>query len=237
MIFHDFTFETGNIKCSVSSIDIKQFKSDRCKCKHRKGDSELVQSDFATLEEAFRLLPKDLGFNIEIKYPSSNEIEDIAIYNYQSIDTYCECILSCVLENCKGRKIFFSSFNPEICLTLKYKQNVVPVFILTDGGFGFDSDCMSVREAAKFAASFKLDGIVCESKILINSIKIMEYLRLLKMKVFSYGECNNFDDHIKHQLEHGIDGVIVDRLKTVFPVIEGHRKRGTSNTSAAWSSE
>lgn len=225
VLFHDFTFRQGNLECSISSITLKQFKSKRCSCESKSESTNLVKSEFATLKEAFRLLPQDLGFNIEIKYPSSHEIDEIPVYTHQPIDLYCDVILKCVFDNCGDRKIFFSSFNPEICLALKLKQDIVPVFILTDGGYGLDSDCMSVRAAAKFAHTLGLNGIVCESKILVSSTKILQYLKSLGIHVMSYGECNNFDEDIRIQLENGIDGVIVDRLRSVLPVMQGHRKK------------
>lgn len=224
ILYHDFIFDDGGIECSVSSLTLKQFKGKQCICRSRKDKTILVKSEFATLEDAFKILPPDIGFNIEIKYPSPSELGNISLYIHQPIDLFCDIILDCVLKNCNGRRIFFSSFNPEICFALKMKQRSIPVFILTDGGFGRDSECMSTRDAAKFAKDLKLDGLVCESKILINSIKILHHLKSMGIRVMSYGECNNFEDSVKFQLDNGINGVIVDRLASIFPLIDGHRK-------------
>ena len=68
-----------------------------------------------------KTVPISIGFNIEVKYPNTEEAEKNDLY-HPEINLFCDNILDAVFTHANGRKIYFSSFHPEICLMLCKKQ-------------------------------------------------------------------------------------------------------------------
>lgn len=98
-------------------------------------DEDLAEHQpFPELSEAFELIDQDVGFNIEIK--SAQQLEDGTLEADQlAIDKnlYVDCILNVVLANAGKRRVVFSSFDPDVCLMLRNKQNIYPTMVLTLG--------------------------------------------------------------------------------------------------------
>lgn len=117
----------------------------------------IADASFCTLREVFEQLPSDVGFNVEIKYPHA-PIERTV--NARERNAFLEPILSTVFECAGKRPLFFSSFDPDVCVMLAKKQPRYPVFFLTeghpDGDRPDDLRCTSVRKAAIFAAAGNL---------------------------------------------------------------------------------
>jgi glycerophosphodiester phosphodiesterase len=80
-----------------------------------------IQSPFATLEEALKDVPLSCGFNIEIKYPDLQEAEIDHLHNAE-INLFCDRILDVIAQHGRQRDILFSSFHPEICFLMCFKQ-------------------------------------------------------------------------------------------------------------------
>jgi hypothetical protein len=58
------------------------------------------------LDELFRYLPIDLGFDVEIKYCENEDIQ--YHFGYTSRDEFTDIILKDVFKYCGERKIFFT---------------------------------------------------------------------------------------------------------------------------------
>lgn len=76
-----------------------------------------------------------VGFNIEIK--SAQQLEDGTSEDNHPIfidkNAYVDRILDDVLAKAGNRRIVFSSFDTDICLMLRNKQNLFPTMFLTLG--------------------------------------------------------------------------------------------------------
>src|SRR3954468_8804354 len=95
-----------------------------------------------------------IGFNIEVKYPMVDEAEKDGLQLYHTeLNLFVDSILKCVFDHAQTRSIIFSSFHPDICLMLAFKQPNYPVFFLTDCGKTkmADARCNSLQEAIRFA--------------------------------------------------------------------------------------
>ena len=103
---------------------------------------------FPTLAELFEELPEDLPFNLEVKWPSldinrnfhdstRHEIFSNPNGNYFQMNEFLDKILEVVFEKmtkiCPNRKLYFSSFDANICQMLQLKQNIFPICFLTVG--------------------------------------------------------------------------------------------------------
>jgi len=179
---------------------------------------EFIQSPFATLEEMFLKIPQDVGFNIEMKYPMLFETELEGMDSYAvELNSYVDTILRLVYDMGQKRNIIFSSFNPDVCLLLSFKQPSIPVLFLTDAGASEVGDirASSVQEAVRFASRWKLLGIVAAADPLVLCPRLIRVVKESGLVCVSYGMLNNDIHNSKLQAQEGIDAVIVDSVLKV----------------------
>lgn len=159
-----------------------------------------IQAPFVTLEEMFRKLPEDVGFNIEFKYAMLFESEEqemgpVAV----ELNSFVDAVLKVVYDLGHQRKIIFSSFNPDICLLLSFKQPNIPVMFLTDAGtlpVG-DVRASSLQEAIRFATRWNLLGIVSEAEVLCACPRLVRIVKDSGLVCVSYGTSNNDPDNVQ----------------------------------------
>jgi glycerophosphodiester phosphodiesterase len=169
----------------------RDFKSKGFKANSR---GNFIQAPFATLEDLFRKLPENIGFNIEMKYPMLHESEEHEMDTYAvELNSFCDTVLSKVYDLAGERHIIFSSFNPDICLCLSFKQPSIPILFLTDAGCCdvCDVRASSLQEAIRFASRWNLLGIVSAAEPLINSPRLVKVVKENGMVCVSYGVLNN----------------------------------------------
>lgn len=169
----------------------RDFKSKGFKANSR---GNFIQAPFATLEDLFRKLPENIGFNIEMKYPMLHESEEHEMDTYAvELNSFCDTVLSKVYDLAGERHIIFSSFNPDICLCLSYKQPSIPILFLTDAGCCevCDVRASSLQEAIRFASRWNLLGIVSAAEPFINSPRLVKVVKENGIVCFSYGTLNN----------------------------------------------
>ncbi|KAI1106448.1 glycerophosphodiester phosphodiesterase GDE1, partial [Jackrogersella minutella] len=177
-----------------------------------------VQAPFATLEELFKKVPESVGFNIEMKYPMllESEKEDMDTYAIE-LNSFCDTVLAKVYDMAKNRHIIFSSFNPDICLCLSFKQPSIPIMFLTDAGTEEVSDirASSIQEAVRFASRWNLLGIVSNAEPFVNSPRLVKVVKQMGLVCVSYGTQNNDPNLVQRQVKEGIDAVIVDNVLAI----------------------
>lgn len=183
-----------------------------------------IASDFVTLKELFKKLPKTVGFNIELKYPMLDEAEqesmgEISIDRNFYVDTILKEIYDC---NTDGRDIILSSFHPDICLLASLKQPNIPILFLTEAGTQFMADirASSLQNAIRFAKKWNLLGIVSAAETLVKTPRLAQVVKSSGLVCVTYGTLNNEPELAKIQMKAGVDAVIVD---SVLGVREGIR--------------
>jgi glycerophosphodiester phosphodiesterase len=161
-----------------------------------------IQAPFATLEDLFRKLPPSVGFNIEMKYPMLHESEEHEMDTYAvELNSFCDTVLEKVYDHLDpksaetgtGRHIIFSSFNPDICLCLSFKQPNIPILFLTDAGTSPVGDirASSLQEAIRFASRWNLLGVVSHAEPFVNSPRLVRVVKQNGLVCVSYGAMNN----------------------------------------------
>ncbi|KAK9246285.1 GDPD-domain-containing protein [Lipomyces tetrasporus] len=177
-----------------------------------------IQAPFTTLEEVFKTLPKNVGFNIECKYPMLDEsqaedMDDLAIELNQWVDS----VLKVVYDHAGGRDIIFSSFHPDVCVMLSLKQPSIPVLFLTESGTEPMADvrASSLQEAIRFASKWNLLGLVSACEPLILAPRLIRAVKESGLVCFTYGTMNNVPAYCKLQMNYGVDAVIVDSVLAV----------------------
>lgn len=185
------------------------------KTKGFKGNSRgsSIAGAFATLEEVFKNLPPEVGFNIELKYPMLQESENeemdtfgIEMNSWVDAGMSCELrrtlskltnilVLKVVYDNLskKKRDIIFSSFNPDICLLLSFKQPSIPILFLTEAGTAPMADirASSLQEAIRFASRWNLLGIVSAAEPFVLCPRLVKIVKESGLVCVTYGTLNN----------------------------------------------
>jgi glycerophosphodiester phosphodiesterase len=196
-----------------------------------------IQGAFATLEEMFKKLPKTVGFNIEMKYPMLHESEDEEMDTYAvELNSFVDTVLTKVYDLGEGRNMIFSSFNPDICLLLSFKQPSIPVLFLTDAGSSPVGDirASSLQEAIRFASRWNLLGVVTAAEPLVISPRLVRVVKESGLVCVSYGTLNNDPSKVGLQVKEGIDAVIVDSVLAIrkgLTEAESKAHTGDSNGS------
>ncbi|KAJ5558705.1 SPX N-terminal [Penicillium sp. DV-2018c] len=202
---------------------------------------EHIQAPFATLEELFKKIPKPVGFNIELKYPMLHESEEEEMDTYAvELNSFVDTILTKVYDLGGGRDMLFSSFNPDICLLLSFKQPSIPVLFLTDAGASPVGDirASSLQEAVRFASRWNLLGIVSQAEPLVLCPRLVRIVKESGLVCVSYGSLNNDGNNVDYQVAEGIDAVIVDSVLGITNGLiqrqnKGERTPGPSPNPAA----
>ncbi|KAF2755707.1 GDPD-domain-containing protein [Pseudovirgaria hyperparasitica] len=177
-----------------------------------------IQDTFATLEQAMHDVPKEVAFNIEIKYPRRFEtlVLDLAPVVLE-LNTFVDAILDVIntsIKN-KNRKIILSSFTPDVCILLSLKQKAFPIFLISNVRQPMDdkeSRCANMRVAVKFAQCWGLQGVVFLGEIFLLCPRLVHWIKNRGLIVGSYGSQNNDPANVKAQLKAGVDLIYTDRV-------------------------
>ena len=172
------------------------------KAKGFKGNSRgnSIQAPFTTLEEMLKTLPAHIGFNIEMKYPMLHESEEQEMDTYAvELNSFVDTVLTKVYDLGGKRNVIFSSFNPDICLLLSFKQPSIPVLFLTDAGTSPVGDvrASSLQEAVRFASRWNLLGVVSAAEPLILAPRLVKVVKEMGLVCVSYGVLNNDPEKVK----------------------------------------
>jgi glycerophosphodiester phosphodiesterase len=212
-----------------------------------------IQAPFTTLEEMLVKLPEHVGFNIEMKYPMLHESEQQEMDTYAvELNSFVDTVLTKVYDLGRQRKIIFSSFNPDICLLLSFKQPSIPILFLTDAGICPVGDirASSLQEAIRFASRWNLLGIVSAAEPFCNSPRLVKVVKDSGLVCVSYGQLNNdpekvqvscysfvrpgaVTDFVQQQVKEGIDAVIVDSVLKIRNGLTKNAKAAESSLQAA----
>lgn len=115
------------------------------------------------------------------------------------LNSFVDTVLTKVYDLGKKRNVIFSSFNPDICLLLSFKQPSIPILFLTDAGTSPVGDirASSLQEAIRFASRWNLLGIVSAAEPLVISPRLVRVVKESGLVCVSYGAMNNDPDKVK----------------------------------------
>lgn len=196
-----------------------------------------IASNFVTLKDLFRKLPRNVGFNIELKYPMLDEAEEESMGEIAyDINYYIDTILQVVYdENLTGRDIIFSSFHPDVCLMLSLKQPTIPILYLTEAGTTKMADirASSLQNAIRFAKKWNLLGIVSAAETLVKTPRLAQVVKSSGLVCVTYGVLNNSPENCKIQMKAGVDAVIVDSVLAVREGIRADVEKANSGSESS----
>lgn len=144
-----------------------------------------------------------------------HEMDNYAVELNSFVDTVLEVVYTHMAK--APRNIIFSSFNPDICLILSFKQPSIPILFLSDAGTSPVGDirASSLQEAIRFASRWNLLGIVSAAEPLVTCPRLVRVVKESGLVCVSYGALNNENRNVELQAKEGIDAVIVDNVLAI----------------------
>ncbi|KAF9917759.1 phosphate system positive regulatory protein pho81 [Linnemannia zychae] len=97
-----------------------------------------VYERWMSLEQVLKILPKHIGVNLELKYPTQSEKTYYRLTNSPEVNKFVDTILQTVYDSSSAthhRSFMISSFNPFICSAVNWKQPNYAVFFSTYCGY------------------------------------------------------------------------------------------------------
>lgn len=147
------------------------------------------------------------------EYPMLYELEEEEMDTYAvELNSFVDIVLTQAYEMGQGRNMILSSFNPDICLLLAFKQPSIPVLFLTDSGSSPIGDirASSLQEAIRFASRWNLLGVVTQAECLVLCPRLIRVVKESGLVCVSYGTSNN--DPYKVKVGYRVHPLSVVRL-------------------------
>lgn len=152
---------------------------------------KLLATSGMRLRDAFLMLPIGMHVNVQIIYPTAEEDKELGLLGPGAdMNTFADDVLSVVFDHARAqraqapdtvRSVVFSSYNPNLCTALNWKQPNFPVFLCNDLGQEMatgsplgpgdlpqpcGSRTSSIKEAVRTAQSNNFMGLICCSRLL-----------------------------------------------------------------------
>ncbi|KAI7826615.1 hypothetical protein BC939DRAFT_501788 [Gamsiella multidivaricata] len=157
VVFTDWRLPLEGFDVALSDVTFSQFKNFKDSIRHSDRAEELENTNaslssgwsstkwrrviygrWMSLEQALKILPKRIGVNLELKYPTTSERRYYRLSNTAEFNKFVDTVLQTVYNSSSAthhRRFMFSSFNPVICSALNWKQPNYAVFFSTYCGY------------------------------------------------------------------------------------------------------
>eukprot|EP00798_Chlamydomonas_sp_ICE-L_P008685 gene8685-34132_t len=225
---HSDDFDTASVQSSASftssGVLMRTFKDADSLAKMESPEPWMCDEDhnLPTLRELFEGLPAGLGFNVEVKMTTGENVERTSdeelnrVVNgmMREVDTYCP------VGTNQDRPLVFSSFDPDIVSLLSQRLAVrYPVFFLSGCGIykHVDPRRTSIDSAIAHAVSSNLAGVVVPVSKVQQFPGLVADARSKNLGVMTYGHENSDPDAILFQQELGVLAAIIDSVASVIP--------------------
>ncbi|KAB5582648.1 ankyrin repeat protein nuc-2 [Coniochaeta sp. 2T2.1] len=186
-----------------------------------------------TLHAALSLLPQGMHVNLQILYPTVTEERTLGLGPSADLNSFVDAILTVVFDHARAqraqspdavRSIVFSSYNPNLCTALNWKQPNFPVFLCNDlgrqdvdaGPDGIASSgrrTSSIKEVVRTAQNNNLMGLICCSRLLdmvpalIDAIKSQGLALVIDKSAEGEGATDPISDPFP-RMPKGVDGLL-----------------------------
>jgi glycerophosphoryl diester phosphodiesterase len=191
-------------------------------------ESEFRKTGFLTvhrmervsLADLLTMLPEDLAFDVEVKYPSRHKTN--TTIPYEDMNPMLDKVIDLMARLAGNRTMFFSCFDPLVCAMLRLKQQQFPVFQLFYRKKRWTQKEMAERvlALAPFHRAIGVEGFVFDCGDLLASPELVPLLQNDGFVLNTYGSLNNTRDGIERQLAMGIRGICTDDMKLCRTVVD-----------------
>ncbi|KAF2651232.1 GDPD-domain-containing protein [Lophiostoma macrostomum CBS 122681] len=216
------SFETGAEQVNDRMKHTVDYKTKGFKSNTR---GNFIQDVFATLKDTLCSLPESVGFDLELKYSRLHEFHkaDMAPITIE-INTFVDTILDALSQYAGNRRIFLSSFTPEICIALSLKQKAYPIFYITAARrpmIDMEKRTSSLQVASRFARKWGLAGLVVYAESVVMCPRLIGEIQAKGLMIGTFGQLNDVPENVELQVKGGIDFIIADRVGLVGKTLKG----------------
>ncbi|KAH9843881.1 cyclin-dependent protein kinase inhibitor [Rhodofomes roseus] len=171
--------------------------------------SQLISGCMISLAELLRVVPAVIGICLELAYPPQRVRERLALRHQLDLNDVTDSLLRTVYdtttapEGTAGRRpVVFTSFSPDACAALNWKQPNYPVFLATQCGeqsrglpsataLGVDDvrdyRFTSLDSAVDFAKANNLLGVLLDAGLLVRVPSLIQGVKDLGLLVGTFG--------------------------------------------------
>lgn len=164
-------------------------------------------------------LPEQLGIIVELKWPqqdSKRRWQDQSSKPCFDRNFYVDTVLDVVFRLAGKRRIVFSSFNADICIMIRYKQNYYPVVLLLvdpEQPIQFlDQRVNRLEYGAFLAYIMEFFGLSLHTNTMLTQPLVLGLIRDLRMQSITWGMANSDLSHRDKMKRYGCVGVTYDRI-------------------------
>ncbi|RAH41483.1 putative cyclin dependent kinase inhibitor Pho81 [Aspergillus brunneoviolaceus CBS 621.78] len=182
-------FRAIGVECGVDHLEMLRFLRVSALNDLAQAHRQLASS-FLSLRDVFHHLPLSVSVNLSVLYPSAMEERASHMASLPDVNTFADAILTEVFDHARiardqspdiMRSVVFTSYNPNICIALNWKQPNYPVLLCNDLGQIRDlardvnalpdvnssgRASMSIKDSARIAQSNNFMGLICRSSLL-----------------------------------------------------------------------
>ncbi|KAJ6539036.1 cyclin-dependent protein kinase inhibitor [Mycena capillaripes] len=195
----DWILPQSNFDLTVSDVTLAQFEAlalstGRSACSQTDDWPGLVSSSMVSLAQLLKILPTTLGVSLELAYPQRAVRAQFMGYRLQ-LNSFVDSVLRTIYHTSGSvhgrRRIVFTSFSPDVCSAINWKQPNYPVFFASQCGkkqaqpnhFSFagedaeDWRTTSVGAVVEFARANNLLGIFVDADLLMQVPSLIDGIR------------------------------------------------------------
>lgn len=191
---------------------------------------------FPTLEDILAALPNTLGIDVEIKWPQRKIGGGVEAEQTIDKNFFIDRILEIILQKGCGRPLIFSSFDADVCTMLRFKQNLLPVMLLTQGETKKWEAFLSLRARNVLAAinnaqAFELAGTAPHAEDFMGEqgAELIQKSKAVGQITLIWGDDCNSKQAVKYFQDIGATATCYDRSDLYVPA---DKERSFFNSSA-----
>lgn len=195
--------------------------------------TQLLSTCMVSLDYLLRTVPTSYNLVLELAYPATGTINELNLGRRLNLNAYADSVLrtiygvSAAIGTESRRKVAFSSFSPDVCAALNWKQPNYPVFFASRcggggssnptapgadtsktarGSAGDDQRTHSIGAAVEFAKSNNLLGVFIDAEFLIRVPSVVDGIRSAELIVGVLGSPEKFSQLTSADCEsHAVD--------------------------------
>ncbi|GAB0496045.1 hypothetical protein MMPV_007355 [Pyropia vietnamensis] len=205
----------------------------------------VLHDELPTLKRICRKVPADVGFLVELKVPPP-ELLAARSLPYPERNTLVDATLARVFRevNNAGRCISFLSFDADVVLMLRLKQDRYPVYYLNSEtreplNDQTDPRTITFDGGLAWASACRLSGMVLSADMVLEEggSDRVAAVKAAGLTLMTYGTANSKAEDALRQMTMGVDGVIADNVAVVAAEVVRQSVAGGVSTQAADAAE
>ncbi|KAL0949128.1 hypothetical protein HGRIS_009212 [Hohenbuehelia grisea] len=215
VVYSDWRLPEARYDLSVADVTLAQFEALAVECGRNFDPSErlLMQdwldSDYMiSLSQLLKSTAPTIGMSLELAYPSNKTLASFGASHALNLNKFVDSILRTIYQastwtaGSARRKIAFSSFSPDVCSALNWKQPNYPVFFSSMCGKKLESSpsltalspdddedrrLLSLAAGVEFARANNFLGIWVDAELLSQVPSLIHEIKEAGLLVGVYG--------------------------------------------------